>query len=255
MMDKNSNAYIFIYASVMVVLVAVVLTSANIMLKPLQEKNKRNEKMINLLSVIGVKADAADAAELYNKHVVQEIIINKKGDELSVYSKGKFIKGDKRAFSIDLKAEMRIIADGGPVAVPLFIMQKDSVKYFVIPVYGKGLWGPIWGNVALESDANTIYGVNFGNESETPGLGAEISSPPVSGKVVFSDEFKGKKIMNSKGKFTSVKVVKGGVKNQSAVKPAHGVDAISGATLTSNGVSNMLYDCLENYVNFLKKNK
>jgi Na+-transporting NADH:ubiquinone oxidoreductase subunit C len=252
-MDKNSNAYIFIYASVMVVLVAVVLTSANLALKPLQEKNKQNEKMINLLSSIGVSADATNAAELYSEHVVKEVVINKAGDELSVYSNGKLESGDVRAFDINLKSALKTIEKTGKVALPLFIMNKDGKTYYVVPVYGKGLWAPIWGNVALESDKNTIFGVNFGHEGETPGLGAQIATPPTEGKVVFSDEFKNKKIFNEAGDFTSVKVVKGGVANQSVVKPIHGVDAISGSTLTCNGVTNMLQDCLVNYINYFKK--
>ncbi len=252
-MDKNSNAYIFIYASVMVVLVAVVLTSANLALKPLQEKNKQNEKMINLLSSIGVSADATNAAKLYSEHVIKEVVINKAGEELSVYSKGKLEHGDVRAFDVNLKSALKTIEKTGEVALPLFIMNKDGNEYFVIPVYGKGLWGPIWGNVALENDKNTIYGVNFGHESETPGLGAQIATSPTEGRVVFSDEFKNKKIFDESGNFTSVKVIKGGVANQSEVKPIHGVDAISGSTLTSNGVSEMLEDCLVNYINYFKK--
>ncbi len=252
-MNKNSNAYIFIYASVMVVLVAVVLTSANLALKPLQKKNKQNEKMINLLSSIGVSADAKTAEALYNKHLVKELIIDNDGNELSDYENGKFVKGKSRAFDINLKSALKSIEKTGNVAMPLFVMKKDGKTFFIIPVYGKGLWGPIWGNIALLSDKNTIYGVNFGHEGETPGLGAEIAAPPTKGKIVFSDEFKEKKIFDDKGDFTSVKVIKGGVASQSVIKPIHGVDAISGSTLTSNGVSNMIHDCLENYINYLKK--
>ncbi len=252
-MDKNSNAYIFIYASVMVVLVAVVLTSANLALKPLQEKNKQNEKMINLLSSIGVEADAKDAATLYGEHLVKEVVVDKDGNELSVYSNGKFESGDIRAFNINLKTALKNIEKNNEYTLPLFVMQKDGKQYFVIPVYGKGLWGPIWGNIALESDKTTIFGVNFGHEGETPGLGAQIATPPTEGKIVFSDEFKNKKIFDESGEFTSVKVIKGGVASQNIVKPIHGVDAISGSTLTSNGVSNMIHDCLINYINYFKK--
>jgi len=252
-MDKNSNAYIFIYASVMVVLVAVVLTSANLALKPLQVKNKQNEKMINLLSSIGVAATADNAKQLYTEHVIKEIVIDNEGNELSEYANNSFVKGDQRAFDINLKSALKTIEKTGKIALPLFVMQKDGENYFVIPVYGKGLWGPIWGNVALENDKNTIYGVNFGHEGETPGLGAEIANPPVEGKVVFSDQFMNKKIFDEQGNFTSVKVIKGGVSSQTVVKPIHGVDAISGSTLTSNGVSNMLHDCLINYINYFKK--
>ena len=254
-MDKNSNSYIFTYASVMVVIVAMVLTSANLALKPMQEKNKQVEKMINILLSIGVQANTENAITLYDKHLEKEIIINKEGNELSVYSKGKMQIGDSRAFDVDLKSALTALNKGEKAALPLFIMNKDEKRYYIIPILGKGLWGPVYGNIALESDGNTIYGVNFGHDSETPGLGAEISNPHVEGKVVFSDLFKQKKIFDEAGNFTSVKVVKGGVASQTIVKPDHGVDAISGSTLTCNGVSNMLNDCIVNYVNYLKKKK
>ncbi len=253
-MDKNSNTYIFIYASVMVVLVAVILTSANLALKPMQEKNKMNEKMINLLSSIGIEANAENAAELYNQYLVKEVVVDKAGNETSVYNKGKLEIGKIRAFDVNLKAALKDAEKGGEGALPLFIMSDGQQTYYIIPLFGKGLWGPIYGNVALESDKNTIFGVNFGHDSETPGLGAEIANPPVEGKVVFSDLFKQKKIFDEAGNFTSVKVIKGGVKSQSIVAPEHGVDAISGSTLTCNGVSAMLNDCMVNYENYLKKN-
>ena len=252
-MDKNSNTYIFIYASVMVVLVAVILTAANLFLKPLQEKNKRNEKMIKLLSSIGVEADADNAEIMYNKYLDKEVVVDIDGNVLSVYVNGKLESGDIRAFDINLKPAIRAIDKGEKGAIPLYILKKDGNIYYVIPMLGKGLWGPIYGNVALESDKNTILGINFDHDGETPGLGAEIASPPVAGKEVFSDQFKQKKIFDENGDFTSVKVIKGGVANQNVVAPIHGVDAISGSTLTCNGVSAMLEDCIGNYVNYLKK--
>ncbi len=254
-MNKESNAYIFIYASVMVVLVAILLASANLGLSPYQEKNKQNEKMIKILGSVGIQATPADAEKIYNEHLVKEVVLNTKGEELSVYSKGKFEKGSQRAFDINLKAALKKIVKGEDGALPLFIFEAEGTQYYVIPMFGKGLWGPIYGNIALETDRNTVYGVNFAHDGETPGLGAEIANPPVEGKVVFADQFKQKKIFDEAGNFTSVKVVKGGVKSQTAVLPANGVDAISGSTLTCNGVSAMLNDNLKNYVNYFKNIK
>lgn len=246
-MNKNSNAYIFIYASVMVVLVAVILTSANLALKPLQEKNKMNEKMINLLSSIGVEATPDNAVELYNQFLVKEVVIDKEGSELSIYANQDMEIGDVRAFDINLKAALKDVEKGGEGELPLFVMNNQGQTYYIIPVLGKGLWGPVYGNVALQSDGNTIFGVNFGHDGETPGLGAEIILPE------FTDMFKQKKIFDENGVFQSVKVVKGGVANQSDVATEHGVDGISGSTLTCNGVSDMLRDCIKNYENYLKK--
>ncbi len=244
-MNKNSNSYIFIYASVMVVLVAVILTSANLALKPLQKKNKENEKMINLLSTIGVPSDATTAADLYTKHLVKEVIINKEGTEISTFANGE-LTGEKRAFNVNLKSALNDIAKNDIVAMPIFIMDNNGETFYIIPVYGKGLWGPIYGNIALKADKNTVAAVTFGHDSETPGLGAEIVYD------AFTSLFKDKKIFNE-SKFVSVAVVKGGVANQTAVAAENGVDAISGSTLTCNGVTNMLNDCVINYVNYLNK--
>lgn len=256
-MDKNSNTYIFMYSSIMVVLVAVVLTMANLSLKPLQEKNIRIEKMTNIISAIGVDANAENAEELFAKYITKEVSINSNGDVLGMYENGKMVSGDvsMRAFNLNLKAELLKQKNTQDGVFPLFVATVDGEELYVIPVYGKGLWAPIWGNIALKNDWNTIYGANFGHESETPGLGAEIAQAKQEGKVVFSDQFDGKTIFNEAGEFVSVATVKGGVKNQSAIAPEHGVDAISGGTLTSNGVTNMLHDCLINYVEYIKKQK
>ena len=114
---------------------------------------------------------------------------------------------------------------------------------FVIPVYGAGLWGPIWGYVAVNDDGNTIYGADFSHESETPGLGARITED------AFQDQFVAKELYQD-GEFKNVSVMK---KGQTPTDGSDYVDAISGATITSRGVSDMLADCLAPYEAFLKR--
>lgn len=249
-----SNGYIFRYAAIMVILVAAMLSAAAILLQPAQERNIKIEKIQDILRSANIESTTANAEELYNQNIVKEILINSAGEEVSVYSNGKFDKGDKRAFNIDLKAELKKkqqLAAGKskeePV-FPIFICRKDGGDLFIIPLNGTGLWGPVWGNIALKSDMSTIEGVTFGHKGETPGLGAEISTD------VFTSQFPGKTILDENGNFVSVSVVKGGVSN-SNINPSHGVDAISGGTITSNGVSAMLKDCLENYVVYFKNQK
>jgi len=254
-MDKNSNAYTFIYASVMVIVVAIILSSLSGALKPYQQKNREMEKMQNILASIGVFVGPEESIAKYKELVKEELVVNKKGEVLSIYRDGKFEKGDTRAFDINLKVQYAEIEKGSDGQLPIYEIEDKGNTYYVIPVRGKGLWGPIWGNVALESDFNTIYGANFDHEGETPGLGAEIAEKPAPGKVVFSDQFKGKKIFDANGNFVSVTVVKGGVKNQSKVKPDNGVDAISGSTLTCNGVTEMLHHSLGLYVEYFKNHK
>ena len=127
---------------------------------------------------------------------------------------------------------------------PIFVLEKDGKKFYIVPLRGVGLWGPIWGNIAFESDFNTIAGATFDHKGETPGLGAEIATPS------FEKEFKGKTIFNEKGEFVSVNVVKGGADPNAP----HAVDAVSGGTITSNGVRDMLLNGLDNYIPYIKKN-
>ena len=115
------------------------------------------------------------------------------------------------------------------------------VMLSILFLYLKGLWGPIWGFISLEEDLNKVYGAVFDHKSETPGLGAEINRP------FFEDPFTGKTIFEGED-FVSIKVVKGGAKDGDM----HAVDGISGGTITSDGVSDMLYERLSMYLPYFK---
>jgi hypothetical protein len=130
----------------------------------------------------------------------------------------------------------------------MFVCKNNVDTIYIIPVLGKGLWGPLWGYVALKNDYNTIVGVVFDHKGETPGLGAEIATP------TFQKQFSGKKIFDDNENFVSVSVVKGGVAN-SGISAEYGVDAISGGTITSNGLANMLKICLANYEKYFKNRR
>ncbi len=237
-MKKNSNQYIFIFSSVMVIIVAVFLAMAAISLGPLQAKNVRIEKMQNILKSVAVESEVAAAEKLFNQYIKEQVVLN---------SKGETVSNDIAAFDIDLKKELDKVktGNGDKQLFPLFVCNKEGKLYYIIPVRGKGLWGPIWGYIALEEDMNTIYGVSFGHKSETPGLGAEIET------TAFQQEFAGKKIFDEQGNFVSVKVIKGNV----APENPHGVDAVSGATVTSNGVSEMMERTLKNYIPYFENSK
>lgn len=254
-MDRNSNAYTFIYATVMVVVVAVLLTFVSLTLKPEQERNVRTEKIQNILLSVGVESTVENAEQLYDTYITQELLVNTKGDVVSVYAKGEKVEGEEiRPFSVKLKGQLRNEKkEAGSGMFPIYVADVDGKRRYVVPMLGKGLWAAVWGNIALDADWNTVVDANFGHKSETPGLGAEIAEAKASGKVVFSDLFIGKKLFNEAGDFQSIAVVKGGVANQNLIPLEHGVDAISGGTLTCDGVANMLTDCLSNYVNYIKK--
>ena len=237
-MKKNSNSYIFLFSSVMVVVVAVLLSTASTGLAPLQKKNVRVEKMRNILQSVNVESDTENAENLFDQYITGQVVLNAKGLEA---------EGSVTAFDIDLKEELDKARTGNAdqQLFPLFVGNKDGKTYFIIPLRGKGLWGPIWGFISLEQDLSTVYGASFGHKSETPGLGAEIETP------AFQQQFTGKKIFDENGKFVSVEVIKG----NAAPENPHGVDAISGATVTSIGVSEMLESILEKYIPYFEKRK
>jgi len=237
MADRNSNKYTLIYASVLVVIVAVLLAIAAIQLGPYQEQNVKLEKMQDILSSIGVESEAKEAEKLFNQYSQEQVVLN---------NKGELVTSDIKAFDIDLKKEQDKIKNGqeNERLFPLYIFNKEGERYYIIPVRGKGLWGPIWGYIALEGDMNTVYGASFDHKGETPGLGAEINT------AQFQDQFVGKTIFDKSGNFVSVRVIKGGA----SPNDMHGVDAISGGTVTSNGVTEMLQSTLKNYIPYFESN-
>ncbi|HRZ42254.1 MAG TPA: NADH:ubiquinone reductase (Na(+)-transporting) subunit C [Bacteroidales bacterium] len=256
MAKSFSNQYIFTFAFVMVVIVATGLSLGFSVLKPYQDENRRIEKIQYILKAAGIPSEKKEATRVYSDHLIAEWILDPvTGEPVSVYqSDGTYLKGDRRAFDIDMKkllAARKAFNEGKSKdnpGIPLFVMRSDKGDtLYVIPVWGRGLWGPVWGNIAFGTDRNSITGATFDHQGETPGLGAEIN------KDFFSDQFKGKKLMGPDDTFQSVKVIKGGVKNLPAEKQPYNVDGISGGTITSDGVSNMLLDCIRYYEPFMKK--
>jgi len=215
----------------MVVLVAVSLTFVAMGLKPRQEDNIRIEKMQNILASVHIVTTVKDAIPSYQKYITKTLTINNKGQEIPGVD----------AFKVDLAIELKKPAD--QQQLPVFIATlDDGGNYTIVPVRGKGLWGPIWGYVAFKEDFNTIYGAVFDHKGETPGLGAEIST------LAFQKPFDGKQIFDNQGKFVSIGVLKGGAPPEDK----HAVDAISGGTITSKGLEKMLKDCLMNYEEYFK---
>jgi Na+-transporting NADH:ubiquinone oxidoreductase subunit C len=231
-MDRNSNSYTFIFAVVMVVVVAAALAFTATTLKPLQAENVRQEKMQNILSTIGINVSRKEASEQFSGFVKQELALNSDGS----------VNKQVDAFKIELMKETK--KPKVDQAFPLYIAEKEGKTFYVIPLFGAGLWKEIWGYVALDSDKNTIVGASFDHAGETAGLGAEIN------QSWYEDQYIGKKILDDDNNFVSVKAVKGGAK----AGDIHAVDAISGGTITSDGVSDMVAERLENYLPYFKNN-
>lgn len=244
-LDKNSNAFTFGFALVMVVVVGAVLSSLAMGLKPLQLKNQADKKRIDILTAIDVDANRTNAAELFDKYVVERVVIDYDGNIISSNTGEVDPLDDKDAFNINIRAEYRDRSIKPEERnYPFYKCDKDGKMLYVIPMIGNGLWGAIWGFVALEDDFNMVYGASFDHATETPGLGAEISLP------MFQDPFKGKQILDDQGNYKSIEVKKGGAEDGNP----HQVDGITGGTITSDGVTEMLQRTLKVYHRFFNKN-
>lgn len=230
-MKQYSNTYIFVFSAIMVVTVAAILSVVAMQLQPMQKKNIETNKKQNILLSLNIESNKDNALEKYEQYITDSYVIN---------SEGERVEGAD-AFSVDLSKE--IVKPVEERKLPIYVGTVGDSSQYIIPVRGKGLWGPIWGYVALENDYNTIYGTNFSHESETPGLGAEIATRQ------FQTQFIGKKIFNEQGDFVSVNVIKGGAPQDAS----HAVDGISGGTITSEGVDTMLEDIIGAYIPYLKQ--
>ncbi|MBT3384575.1 MAG: NADH:ubiquinone reductase (Na(+)-transporting) subunit C [Prolixibacteraceae bacterium] len=231
-MNRNGNTYTFLYAAIMVILVAAVLASVSMALQPRQKRNFEIDKKKNILASVNIESDATNAEKIYADKILNEYVVNVNGEQ---------VDGD--AFNTDLKKERA--KDASEMVLPIFEFQTDEGLKYVLPLRGAGLWGPVWGFVALNEDMSTIYGANFDHEGETPGLGAEIST------AAFESAFVGKQIFDASGKLVSILVAKIG----QVAPEEHKVDGISGGTITSKGLEKMLLDDFTSYQEFLKKKK
>lgn len=228
-MNKQSNTYTLIYSAIMVIVVGAVLALTYMALKPKQDENIANDKRQQILSAIHITAQEGNVKETFDKYIPESFVVNVDGTRS---------EGD--AFSIDMASEMKKPA--AERSLPVFVCHLDdnSTKY-ILPVYGAGLWGPIWGYVAVADNGSSVYGAYFSHSGETPGLGAEIAKPE------FQDQFVNKELYKN-GEFHSIAVMKSG---QKPTDNADYVNAISGGTVTSKGVEAMLKDCLTDYEAFL----
>lgn len=222
-MNRESNTYTVVYASVMVVLVAVLLAFTSQSLHSLQKANEDNDKRQQILRSINVNVPAGEAEAKYNELIAEAFLVDDDG-----------ARADGDAFAADAA---KTFAEH---KYPVFAAKVDGKTKYIMSLQGAGLWGPLWGYLAVDDDFNTVFGADFSHAGETPGLGAEIVTK------AFSTPFIGKKLFQN-GTFKSVAVVKPG-------KSAEGqdyVDGISGGTITSKAVDRMLFDSLGEYVKFL----
>ena len=221
-----------VYASVLVLVVGVVLSVVYQALRPRQLENIDNDTKKQILLAARITAEPGESiGDLYAAHITDEYIVD---------SEGKKVDNGVDAFKVNVGSEVKKPASER--LLPVFVCRTSAGEKYILPCYGAGLWGPIWGYVAFDSNGDTIYGAYFAHQGETPGLGAEIEKP------AFSTQFDGKNVFSKSGEFQSVEVVKTG---QEPADRSY-VHAISGGTITSQGVSRMLQNSLEPYAAFLK---
>ena len=218
--DKNSDVYAVLYSAVVVVIVAFLLAGVSSALKPMQDANVELDKKKQILASLNER-NLADAAATYDALIVADPIVDAQGN----------VVAENGGFEV---ANDAVNEDN----LPLYIAKIDGATKYILPMTGNGLWGGIWGYLAINDDCNTIYGVYFSHASETPGLGAEIAGDKFQGR------FPGKKVYGENGE-VGLSVMK-----KSTDADFH-VDAVSGATITSNGVDAMLKLKLLPYYKYL----
>lgn len=230
-LNTNSNSYTIIYSIIIVILVAFLLAFVFQALKPMQDANVALDKKKQILNSLNIRdLNNEEAAAKYQEVVHADEIIDEQGNVLEKGEQG----GENYGFKLNS-------ADFKNGKLALFVCKVDGQTKYVIPVYGMGLWGAINGYIAINADKSTVFGTYFDHESETAGLGAEIKD-----NRAWQNQFQGKKLFAQDPNKIALAVSK------KVEDPATQVDGITGATLTSNGVTEMLQTCLGAYMNFLK---
>jgi len=236
-MNRDSNAYTFLFATLMVLVVASSLAFTASSLKDLQNANVRKEKMQNILATIGIQTDREKAESLYKKYITAKLSLTQAGT----------VDQEVDAFEIKLNNELKKPAS--EQRFPLYEANVEGEIFYIVPLRGAGLWNAIWGYIALEEDKNTIKGAVFDHTGETAGLGAEIT------QQWFQDRFLGEKVFDADGNLVGINVSKTNNDPKDLDKDDHEVDAISGATITGDGVTDMILERLTHYLPYLKVEK
>ena len=225
-MDVNKNSYTFTFSAILVIVVGASLAFVAEGLKPLQKENVRLEKMQNILASVKIEATPEEAGAKFEQYIVEQVMLDNDGNIVSPEG--------LNAFDIDVVKEFKTLAIEKR-NYPLFVFEENGARKYIVPMAGNGLWGPIWGFVAFEGDMNTIYGATFDHKTETPGLGAEISEDS------FGDQFKND-VIYTDGE-VSMKILKGG----GGLEDPSGIDGITGGTITSVGVEEMVIRSFQVY--------
>lgn len=226
-MNTNKNSYVIIYMIVIVVIVSLLLSITSGVLHSRQEDNIRLDKKKQILMSLSTFENNAEA-KCYDDKTAADVFAEMVNGYFMIDAEGNTVKELDPVQDFDVKA--------GDNEFPVYVATVEGETKYILPLTGAGLWGGIRAFLALNEDKNTIYGVYFGHDSETPGLGANIVTPR------FRQQFSGKQILRN-GELASIAVMKKGTTAENQDQ----VDAISGGTITSKGVETMFATCLNNY--------
>lgn len=241
--NTEKNSYTVIFAVLMVIVVGSLLAFVASGLKPRIDENERFEKQQNILYAMGVNENegdgdvsfvpTSDVEGEFSKYITQQLVWN-----------GSEVMQKEDAYLIDVQKALAAAKTGGKAELPLLIGERDGEKYYIIPMYGKGLWDAIWGYLSLDENME-IKGVFFDHKGETPGLGSNIN------QRFFMDDFKGESVMDG-DTYEGVDVAKGNNDPLNNDKDDNDVDALAGATITGNGVTAMIKESLKLYKPYLE---
>ncbi|ALM06447.1 NADH:quinone oxidoreductase [Sediminicola sp. YIK13] len=241
--NTDKNIYTVAFASIMVIVVGSVLAFLASSLSEKIKQNEKLEKQQNILYAMGINENEDEGsvnfvptdrvAEEFSKYIKEQIVIE--GDKITE---------DNEAYLINLKQQETAAKKGNTRKLPLFIGEKDGKKFYIIPMYGKGLWDAIWGFVSLDENL-VVQGVYFDHKGETPGLGANIK------QRYFMDDFEGESILDGT-EYAGIEVAKGNNDPLNNTKDDNEVDALAGATITGNGVSAMIKESVNLYKSYLE---
>jgi len=240
---RQSNLYVILFSAILTIVLGGLLAATSVGLGPIQAKSVELDTKKQILGAVMTVEEGADVLSLYDK-VIQSEVVNAKGEVVTTDEDGNKLVAEKIEIGKQFKkpAEERLY----PVFKFYGKEATEEIKSYILPVYGNGLWNNIWGFVALNTNGTEIQGAVFDHEGETPGLGARITSEEVQGR------FTGKELYNDQGEFVSVEMLKG-ENNPPSKIDAHHVDGMSGATLTANGVTDMLRNYFKHYQPYFNK--
>ncbi len=249
---RQSNGYIIIFTVILTIVVGGLLAGASQFLGPAQQRSIDLDTKSSILNAVRnqVKIEKGDdILAIYDKRI-SSLVVDFDGKEINTDAKGNPIAAEKvnilKNYKLDPKDRQY------PVFKLVDAADSTKIEAYILPVYGAGLWDKIWGYVAIDAELETIVGVSFDHKAETPGLGQRIATSEI------QDRYEGKKIFDEKGDLVSVQMMKGEHGGgASSIEyyggKQHQVDGMSGATLTGNGLNQMLKAYLESYQNYFKK--